>query len=211
MKRIISFILCMIMAFSCVCVNVSAEDVLLGDVDGDGTVTTEDAQRVLKMAAGIVAAKPGIADMNSDGNVSVEDAIAVLFEATNIGGVVLPDKNGENFLSDRANNEFIRLIANEYDLDPASLVAIYSVPDSGTNYVLEFGNTGTLLKKEYEKSADNLEKIYHIGLAPERKISYTDGRLVGGDHYNCTSEEGWMVFGLVKKNVLTQYPDYFTV
>lgn len=211
MKRIISFILCMIMAFSCLCVNVSAEDVLLGDVDGDGTVTTEDAQRVLKMAAGIVAAKPGIADMNSDGNVSVEDAIAVLFEATNIGGVVLPDKNGENFLSDKANNEFIRLIANEYNLDPASLVAIYSVPDSGTNYVLEFGNTGTLLKKEYEKSADNLKKIYHIGLAPERKISYTDGRLVGGDHYNCTSEEGWMVFGLVKKNVLTQYPDYFTV
>ncbi len=211
MKRIISFLLCTVMIFSCMCLGVCAEETLIGDVDGNGEVTTEDAQKVLKMAANIISANPEVADMNDDGVVTIEDAIKVLFEATNIGGVVVPDKNGENFLSDKPNNEFIKLIADEYGLEPASLVAIYSVPDSGTNYVLEFDNTGDSYKKEYEKSADNLKKVYHIGLAPERKISYTDGRLTKGDHYNCTAEEGWIVFGLVKKNVLTQYPDYFIV
>ncbi len=211
MKRIVSFLLCTVMLFSCMCLGVSAEEPLLGDIDGNGSVTTEDAQAALKMAANIISANPEVADMNGDGVVTVEDAISVLYEATNIGGVVVPDKNGENFLSDKPNNEFIKLIADEYNLDPASLVAIYSVPDSGTNYVLEFGNTGGLLKKEYEKSADNLKKIYNIGLAPERKISYTDGKLVGGDHYNCAADEGWLVFSLVKNNVLTQYPEYFIV
>lgn len=209
-KKILSLLLSVFVLVGCLCVSSSAVDsVILGDIDGDGTVSTGDARMVLRMASGIEAEDLTLADVDGDGYVTVEDAIKTLYEATNIGGVIIPDKNGDNFLDDKATNEFIKIIANKYNLDPASLVAIYSVPDSGTNYVLQFGNTGTALNKKYEKSADNLVKVYHIGVAPKREISYTDGKLTGGEHYNCTASEGWMVFKLVKTEVMAQYPTYF--
>ncbi len=209
-KKVFALLLSFAIIFSCFTVCSFAEDsILLGDVDGDGTVSTDDTRKVLRMASGIDPEDITIADLNGDGCVTVEDAIKTLYEATNIGGVVIPNKNGDNVLDDNSSNEFIKLIAEKYDLDPASLVAIYSVPDTGTNYVLEFGNTGTILNKKYKKSADNLVKVYHIGVAPSRTISYTDGKLTDGDHYNCTASEGWMVFKLVKSEVMAQYPSYF--
>lgn len=209
--------------------------VLVGDVDGNGKIETVDARLVLRVAASIDSLsedKIEVADANFDGVISLDDALIILKAAADIAadngsggttepdngsgdnngsddtsGIVIPDKNGDNFLSDSRDNEFIKLISSKYNLDPASLVAIYSVPDSGTNYVLRFGGNS---KKGYKKSADNLEYVYHIGLAPERKISYTNGKtLIGADHYNCTAAEGIMVFNLVKTKVMEQYPDYF--
>ncbi|MBE6795299.1 MAG: hypothetical protein E7533_01810 [Ruminococcaceae bacterium] len=217
-KKFFSVALCVVLIFSSMAFSVFAEgeatEPLLGDVDGDGKVDTVDARTILRMAAGIEYIDGDIlsvADMDADGIVAINDAVLALRKATNIGGVVIPDKNGDNFLSDDPTNEFIKLIADKYDLDPASLVAIYSVPDSGTNYVLEFKGSGILGNKPpFEKSVDNLKKVYQIGLAPERKIAYTDGKLVLGDHYNCEAAEGVLVFNLVQSMVMEQYPDYFS-
>lgn len=178
-----------------------------GDVDGNGAVDTADARIVLQMAAGIVEADLTVADMNDDGIISVQDALDTLYKASNIGGVVIPDKNGDNYLSDDPNNEFIRLIASTYNVDKNALVAIYSVPDSGTNYVLQFKKS--LFGSTIEKSPKNLYRVYHIGLAPERTISYTEGKLLTGN-YNCSGAEGMLVFNLVKTEVMPQYPGYFT-
>jgi len=217
-KKFFSVALCVVLIFSSMAFSVFAEgeatEPLWGDVDGDGKVDTVDARTILRMAAGIEYIDGDIlsvADMDADGIVAINDAVLALRKATNIGGVVIPDKNGDNFLSDDPTNEFIKLIADKYDLDPASLVAIYSVPDSGTNYVLEFKGSGILGNKPpFEKSVDNLKKVYQIGLAPERKIAYTDGKLVLGDHYNCEAAEGVLVFNLVQSMVMEQYPDYFS-
>lgn len=217
-KKFFSVALCVVLIFSSMAFSVFAEgeatDPLLGDVDGDGKVDTVDARIILRMAAGIEYIDGdvlSVADMDADGIVAINDAVLALRKATNIGGVVIPDKNGENFLSDDPGNEFIKLIADKYDLDPASLVAIYSVPDSGTNYVLEFKGSGILGNKPpFEKSVDNLKKVYQIGLAPERKISYTNGKLVMGEHYNCEAAEGVLVFNLIQSMVMEQYPDYFS-
>ena len=209
-KKIISFVLAFAVCVSCfVVVSSAEEDKLMGDVNGDGTISIEDAHTVLRMASGIEQENLELADMNGDGFVSLRDAIKVLYEATNIGGVVIPDKTGENKLSDRPDDEFIVLVSEKYNVDKEALVAIYSVPDNGTNYVLQFGNTGTLLNKKYDKSANNLVRVYHIGVAPARKISYTDGKLTGGEHFNCTASEGWLVFRLIKTEVMAQYPTYF--
>ena len=206
-SKLLSFLLCLVVFLSSLSVVAFAEgDVLLGDVDGNGTVDTQDAREILKMASCIIPENLAIADMNGDGVVSVEDAIMALSKASNTGGVVIPDKNGDNYLSDDPNNEFIDLIADTYDVDKKALVAIYSVPDSGTNYVLQFKKG--FLDKTYEKSPDNLDKVYHIGLAPERTISYTSGNLFIGN-YNCSGAEGMLVFNLVQTKVMPQYPDYF--
>ena len=205
-SKLLSFLLCLVVFLSSLSVVAFAEgDVLLGDVDGNGTVDTQDAREILKMASCIIPENLAIADMNGDGVVSVEDAIMALSKASNTGGVVIPDKNGDNYLSDDPNNEFIDLIADTYNVDKKALVAIYSVPDSGTNYVLEFKSSG-LINKTYKKSPDNLKRVYHIGLAPERTISYTGG-LTG--NYNCSPAEGVLVFNLVKTKVMQQYPNYF--
>lgn len=207
-SKIISLLLCVAFLISSLSVIAFAEgEKILGDVDGSGTVDTQDAREILKMASCIIPADSEVADMNGDGIVSVDDAIQALTKASNTGGVVIPDKNGENYLSDDPNNEFIDLIADTYDVDKNALVAIYSVPDSGTNYVLQFKAKG-LINKTYEKSPDNLYRVYHIGLAPERTISYTSGNLVTGN-YNCSGAEGMLVFNLVQTKVMQQYPDYF--
>ncbi len=207
-SKILSLLLCFVFLLSSLSIVAFAEgEVIPGDVDGSGTVDTQDAREILKMASCIVPADVVVADMNGDGIVSVEDAIMALSKASNTGGVVIPNKNGDNYLSDDPNNEFIDLIADTYNVDKKALVAIYSVPDSGTNYVLQFKAKG-LVNKTYEKSPDNLYRVYHIGLAPERTISYTSGNLLTGNH-NCTGAEGMLVFNLVQTKVMQQYPDYF--
>lgn len=222
MYKFSSYLLCLALLLSSLSIIAFAEEsgtegteeptVLYGDMDLNGKVETTDACLILRISAGMETVSDDlfvIADMNSDGIISVEDAVLALRAVAGIEEdvVVIPDKNGDNFLTDDPDNEFIKLIADTYDLDPASLVAIYSVPDSGTNYVLRFGKS--LIGNKYEKSADNLSYVYHIGVAPERTISYTDGQLILGDHYNCEVAEGVMVFNLVKTTVMEQYPDYF--
>lgn len=222
MYKISSLLLCLILLLSSFSIIAFAEDgeaegteeptILLGDMDLNGKVETTDARLILRLASGLEAPTADClvyGDMNSDGVLSVEDAVLALkaVAKVEVGGVVIPDKNGDNFLTDDPDNEFIKLIANTYNLDPASLVAIYSEPDSGTNYVLRFKKS--LVGNKYEKSVDNLYYVYHIGAAPERKISYTNGQLILGDHYNCEAAEGVMVFNLVQSMVMEQYPDYF--
>ncbi len=211
-----SLLLCLTLLLTSLTTAVFAEEeteepaILLGDMDLSGKVDTTDARLILRLSANLEAVNDdmlSMGDMNSDGVISVEDAILALRQAVSVGGVVIPDKNGENYLTDDPNNEFIKLIADTYNLDPASLVAIYSEPDTGTNYVLRFKKS--IIGNNYEKSVDNLSYVYHIGAAPERKISYTNGQLVLGDHYNCTDAEGVMVFNLVQTMVMEQYPDYF--
>lgn len=202
--KLSSLLLCICVLLSAISVTVFAEgNRLKGDADGDGVVETTDARIILQMASGIIESDLSVADMNGDGAVSLQDAIDALRKASGIGSVVIPDKNGENYLSDDPNNEFISLIASTYNVDKNALVAIYSVPDSGTNYVLQFNGDGSV------KSPDNLYRVYHITVAPEREISYTSGKLFSGNH-NCNGAEGMIVFNLVKTQVMTQYPDYFT-
>ncbi len=221
--KISSFLLCLVLLLSSFSIYAFAEEektegtegseeptILLGDVDLNGTVDLVDARLILRLSADqdpLTEEKLLMGDMNSDGVISLDDVLVVLRQSVSIGGVVIPDKNGENYLTDDPNNEFIKLIAETYDLDPKSLVAIYSVPDSGTNYVLRFKKS--IIGNKYEKSVDNLQYVYHIGAAPDREISYTNGQIVLGDHYNCDAGEGVLVFNLVKTMVMEQYPDYF--
>ena len=207
--RLASLLLALSVLLCSLSITVFAEDdtVLLGDVDGNGKVNTQDAREILRMASYISQPDFATADMDSDGVISISDVMLALEKASNVGGVDIPDANGQNYLSDSASNEFIKLISSKYGVDSKALVAIYSVPDSGTNYVLQFKKS--LVGSTYKKSPDNLERVYHIGAAPERVISYTNGKLLLGDHYNCEAAEGVLVFNLVKTSVMEQYPDYF--
>lgn len=112
--------------------------------------------------------------------------------------------NGENLLSDHFENEFIQMVYNEYGVDPDLLVAIYSVPNSGTNFVLQFD--GSKRGGAYVKSPDTLEKVYHIDA--DDNITVATGTNKG--NVGVSYPESVMTVAMVKTVVMEQYPDYFT-
>lgn len=114
-------------------------------------------------------------------------------------------KNGDNMLSDHHDNQYIKLVAGEYDVDTDLLVAIYSVPDTGNNFVLEFDGTKDS-SGNYVKSPDTLKTVYQIDLERNIKVATSSG--VG--NVGVSYAEGLFCFNMVKTLVMEQYPDYFT-
>ncbi len=114
-------------------------------------------------------------------------------------------KNGDNVLSDSPDNEFISLVNSKYGVSPELLVAIYSVPDSGTNFVLQFKNTRDA-NGNVVKSPDTLEKVYNIG--KDRSVKIATGKMMG--NVGVSYAESLLCFGIVTESVMCQYPDYFT-
>ncbi len=113
-------------------------------------------------------------------------------------------KNGENVLSDYHDNKYIKLVSEKYNVDTEKLVAIYSQPDTGNNFVLQFSDKrdddGNIVK-----SPDTLEKLYLID--KEGKVSVATGRTTGNE--GVSYAEGTLSFYMVKTIVMPQYPDYF--
>ena len=114
-------------------------------------------------------------------------------------------KNGDNVLSDHHDNQYIKLVAGEYGVDTDLLVAIYSVPDTGNNFVLEFDGTKDS-SGNYVKSPDTLKTVYQIDLERNIKVATSSG--VG--NVGVSYAEGLFCFNMVKTLVMEQYPDYFT-
>ncbi len=114
-------------------------------------------------------------------------------------------KNGENQLSDHHNNKYIKLVSEKYGVDTELLVAIYSEPDTGNNFVLEFNG-----KRDEDgnvvKSPDTLNKVYHID--EDKNIAIATGKTKG--NVGVSYEEGTLCFNMIKVVVMPQYPDYFT-
>lgn len=112
---------------------------------------------------------------------------------------------GNNMLSDNCENEFIKLVSETYNVDSDLLVAVFSVPDNGDNFVLQF-NGKKDSKGNYIKSPDTLEKIYQIDKSKNIKIA--TGKKTG--NVGVSYGEGMLCFNMVKTVVMQQYPDYFT-
>lgn len=114
-------------------------------------------------------------------------------------------KNGDNILSDHHNNKYIKLVSGKYGVDKELLVAIYSEPDTGNNFVLEFSG-----KRDEDgnvvKSPDTLTKVYLID--KNQKISVATGKTTG--NVGVSYAEGTLCFNMIKTIVMPQYPEYFT-
>ena len=114
-------------------------------------------------------------------------------------------KTGDNILSDHHNNKYIKLVSEKYNVDKELLVAIYSEPDTGNNFVLEFSG-----KRDEDgnviKSPDTLTKVYSID--KNKKIAIATGKTTG--NVGVSYAEGTLCFNMIKTIVMPQYPEYFT-
>ncbi len=113
--------------------------------------------------------------------------------------------NGENVLSDHFENKYIKQITQSYGVDSDLLVAIYSEPDTGNNFVLEFNGTEDS-SGNVVKSPDTLAKVYLIDKNGEVKIA--TGKESG--NVGVSYAEGLVSISMIKTVVMEQYPDYFT-
>ena len=68
--------------------------------------------------------------------------------------VELPDANGTMVVSAEKTNPYIRLVNNQRGIETDKLVAVYTVPQTGQNYVFEFNGAG--------RSADDIRRVYLI-------------------------------------------------
>lgn len=113
--------------------------------------------------------------------------------------------NGDNVLSDHFENRYIKQISRDYGVDSDLLVAIYSEPDTGNNFVLEFNgkkdSSGSVIK-----SPDTLAKVYLVDKNGGVKIA--TGKESG--NVGVSYAEGLLSMSMIKTVVMEQYPDYFT-
>ncbi len=114
-------------------------------------------------------------------------------------------KNGDNLLSDHHENKYIKLVSQKFNVDTEFLVAIYSEPDTGNNFVLEFSD-----KRDEDgnviKSPETLTRVYQID--KKKNITVATGKTTG--NIGVSYAEGTLCFNMVKTLIMPQYPDYFT-
>lgn len=147
----------------------------------------------------------------SQGSVQAGDSATVTVSVTKADSKEDPikhyenlQKNGDNVLSDYHDNKYIKLVSKKYNVDAEKLVAIYSQPDTGNNFVLQFydkrDEDGNIVK-----SPDTLEKLYLID--EDGNVCVATGKTTGNE--GVSYAEGTLSFYMVKTIVMPQYPDYF--
>ena len=109
-------------------------------------------------------------------------------------GITMPEKNGTMVVDISSSNKFIKIIKNKKDIDTSLLAAVYSVPDSGQNYVFEFYD-------EEGREADDIRRVYLID---------TNGKITGvaavnsSEKENISAVENWFCMNVLIKELV--YP-----
>lgn len=138
-------------------------------------------------------------------NVNTSETETLKQEPISVEGLEEFTKTGDNQISDSPDNEFIKLVVTEKNVDAERLVAIYAVPDLGNNFVLEFDDKhdddGNIIR-----SPKTLKKIYHIN--KERNITVATGKPTGNEGVDYGTS--LMTYYLVTDVVMPEFPDYFT-
>lgn len=106
--------------------------------------------------------------------------------------VELPEANGRMEVSTSPDNTFITAVAKAKGTDVSLLAAVYSVPASGQNYVLEFYNASGRTKDDLRRVflLDDSGRITSIAAAKAAERS------------NISSTENWFCFNVLIKGVI---------
>ena len=107
-------------------------------------------------------------------------------------GIQLPDANGTMEVSLDPANSFIKAVHDARGIDAALLAAVYAVPESGQNYVLEFNSAG-------KRTADNLRRVY---------LLKADGSIASvaaaknSERENLSATENWFCMNVLIKSMV---------
>ena len=124
-----------------------------------------------------------------------EESTTVAHDITQVDlSIEMPEKNGSMQTDSSPDNKFIEIVKNERKIDDKLLVAVFSVPDTGQNYVFEF-------KSADNRGADNIRRVYLI----DKKGKITSVAAVNSaEKENVSSVENWFCMNVLIKEVI--YP-----
>lgn len=105
--------------------------------------------------------------------------------------VELPDANGTMVVSTERTNPYIVLVSTQRSLPVERLVAVYTVPQTGQNYVFEF-NAGA-------RTVENLRRVYLIDRNDQiDSVAATDWN----EAENVSQTENWFCMNVLIKNMI---------
>lgn len=108
--------------------------------------------------------------------------------------ISMPEKNGTMVTDNASSNKFIQIVHKNRKISTDMLVAVFSVPESGQNYVFEY-------KTAESKEADNIRRVYLI----DSKGNITGVAAAdGSEKENVTSIENWFCMNVLIKEII--YP-----
>lgn len=108
--------------------------------------------------------------------------------------ISMPERNGTMETDTSPRNKYIMIVNKNRDIDTSLLAAVYSVPESGQNYVIEFYD-------DEGRDADDIRRVYLID---------SDGKIVSvtavsaKEKENLSSVENWFSMNVLIKEVI--YP-----
>lgn len=108
--------------------------------------------------------------------------------------ISMPEKNGTMVTDKDSDNKYIKIVNKKRGVSSALLVAVFSVPESGQNYVFEY-------KNENGRAADDIRRVYLID---------SDGDITGvaavsaSEKENISAVENWFCMNVLIKEVI--YP-----
>lgn len=108
--------------------------------------------------------------------------------------ISMPEKNGTMVTDSASSNKFIQIVYKNRKISPDMLVAVFSVPESGQNYVFEY-------KTAESREADDIRRVYLID--SEGKITGV-AAADGSEKENVTSVENWFCMNVLIKEII--YP-----
>ncbi len=121
--------------------------------------------------------------------------------ATNVDlSIEMPTSNGQMLVDTSPNNKFTQIVHKDRQIDTGYLIAVYSQPDTGQNYVLEFTSTTNF-------TADTLRRVFLIDT--KGKISSVAAKS-SSERENVSSMENWFCMNvLIKKMLLPAIQNQF--
>ncbi len=108
--------------------------------------------------------------------------------------ISMPEKNGTMVTDSSTSNKFIQIVHKNRKISTDMLIAVFSVPESGQNYVFEY-------KTAESREADNIRRVYLID---------SSGKITGvaaadsSEKENVTSVENWFCMNVLIKEII--YP-----
>lgn len=155
--------------------------------------TSEDAASEATTSSDVDTTHQQTDDTSVSDN-SADETTTQLFEiSSELEEVIsMPEKNGTMVTDSKASNKYIKIINKERKIDTSLLVAVYSVPESGQNYVFEFYNSE-------ERTKDNIRRVYLINNKGKiESVAAADA----SEKENISSAENWFCMNVLIKEVI---------
>ena len=106
----------------------------------------------------------------------------------------VPDANGTMEVDLSEDNKYTQIVVSQRGIDVSLLVAVYSVPESGQNYVFEFSAAGT-----ENRTAENIRRVYLIDSSG--KITYVSAAS-SSEAENVSTVENWFNMNVLIKGLI---------